>query len=186
MPIAVGLRHIEPASSRVDAQVLPEIRELQCAANRVRLRERGGIVDAVQVKHQPPHRVGRATAVVQQFGAVGVGVLDNVLLERAEQVREQGHRQSKPRDRAGERFEHRCPAWRGRRAARDRVQIAAVVGQVREPLRGRGIALVGEVVGGAGEPIDRRDGRPQARRAQQRSNRKVLVVIDAHGVHCLR
>ncbi|MCZ7561984.1 MAG: hypothetical protein M5U30_19680 [Burkholderiaceae bacterium] len=60
----------------------------------------------------------------------------------------------------------------------------------RQPLRRRGVALVGEVVGVACEPVDRGDRRAQPRRHEQRPDGEVLVVVDRgqhggwHGRDC--
>ena len=69
---AVGERQVEAAARQVDAQVLPEVDELQRGADGVRRAQRRGVVDAVEVQQQAADRVGRAAAVVEQLGAVGV------------------------------------------------------------------------------------------------------------------
>ena len=57
---AVGQRQVEAPARQVHAQVLPEVDQLQRAADGVALRQRVGVVHAVQVQQQAPDRVGRA------------------------------------------------------------------------------------------------------------------------------
>src|SRR5947209_4891254 len=66
----------------------------------------------------------------------------------------------------------------------DRIKITTVVGERRETLAGAGRTFVGDVVRTAGERVDRRDGRSQPTRTQQRRDRKVFVVVDTHGTDC--
>ena len=84
---AVRERHVQAAARGIDAQVLPEVDR---AAARCRSRPIAqapcASVDAVEVQQQPADRVGRATAVVEQLGAVGVARLVHVLHEGVEQV----------------------------------------------------------------------------------------------------
>ena len=66
------------------------------------------------------------------------------------------------------------------RAGGDAVQLRLIGVQPGEPLCGRGIAFVGNVVGAAGETVDRLDRPAQMRRNEEGGNGKVLVVIDGH------
>jgi hypothetical protein len=139
------------------------------------------VVHAVQVQQQPADGVGRAAAVVEQFGAVGVGAavarLLDVLHEGAQQVGQQVFGQGVLRDGVGERAEHVRPARdRAALALRGGCELFAVGAQFGQAFVGRGVAFVGDVVRGAGEVVDRGDGRAQVRRAQPRGDRKVLVV----------
>ncbi len=168
----------------VAAAVLPEVDQLQRRADLVGAGQRVVVAHAVQVQQQPPDRIGRALAVAQQLGAVGVAALVQVLLEGVEQGLEQRQRQVMAAEDRRQRPEHRRPARRGRMAARDAAQILAVGGQIGGALRGRGVALVGQVVGGAREAVDRGDRRAQRRRAQHRGDGKVLVVVDGHAAVC--
>jgi len=56
-----------------------------------------------------------------------------------------------------------------------------VSGTTTEPLGGWKLALVGEIVGAAGEAVDDRDRPAQPRGQQPRGDREVLVMIDGHG-----
>ena len=64
----------------------------------------------------------------------------------------------------------------GGRAGRARAAALPGVEQ-REPLRPAQRAFVGEVVGHAGERVDRRHVRPHRARKQPRRDREVLVVL---------
>ena len=117
----------------------------------------------------------------------------HVLLEGRQQVFERRQRQGKGADLSGQRGEHLRPAAVGLHPARSgRMQVAAIAGQRGQALGGAGIALIGQVVGGAGEVVDGRNGRAQARRAQPGGDRKILVMVDrgawgqAQGACCSR
>jgi hypothetical protein len=87
---AIGQRQIEAPARDVHRQVLPEVDELQRGADGVAFGQGRGCAHAVQVQQQAAHRVGRAPAVVQQRGLVGVGGAGvghaHVLLEGGEQI----------------------------------------------------------------------------------------------------
>jgi len=167
-------------SRGIDAEVLPEVGELQRAADGVGPGQRASVVDAVEMKQQATDRVCRATAVIEQLGAVGVARLGGVLRERVEQVGEERHGQAMSGQLNGQRPEHLGPARRWRPTGRDRHEISAKRGQVGEARVGRRIAFIGDVVGRAGEAVDRNDRRTKLRRTQPGGHRKVFVVIDAH------
>ena len=178
-----------PAAGRARPRGRSTLRSCQklisCSAraDRVGLAQRRGVADAVQVQQQPADRVGRAAAVVEQLGAVGVARVAHVLLEGVEQVVQQRERQRVlAAIAAAQRHRTRC----GQRAATAAEPAASASRSARyapsRPARSRrrGVAFVGDVVGGAREAVDRRDRRAQRRRAQQRGDGKVLVVVDAH------
>ncbi len=177
---AVGVCKVVAPARNVHAQVLPEVDELQGGADGVALRQGLGIRHAIQVQQQPPHGVGRAAAVVEQGGAVGVGGAVagflGVLHEGAEQVVEQRHGQAMLAQHALQRAEHGGPARAGRRPRGHGGQLGAVGGQVAQALGRHGVALVGDVIGRARKGVQRGNGRAQVRRAQQRGHGKVLVV----------
>ena len=136
---------------------------------------------AVEVKQQPPDRIGGAAAIVEQLRAVLVAVLHDVLLERAEQVRRAqriGSECVRKACRSG--TNDMPPARRRLVAGPQRCQLTAIRAQVHEPLGSRLVPFVGEIVRGAGEPVDGGHGRAQPPRTQHRRDWKVLVVIDAH------
>ncbi len=180
VPARIRRRHVDAAARRVDAEVLPEIGELERAADRVRLRQRRGVADAVQMQQQAADRVRRASAVVEQLGTIGVPCLDGVLREGIEEIGEQRCRESVLGKRARERSEHLGPARRRRLPDRDRVQVGAEGGEVGETRFGRRVAFVGDVVGRAREAVDRDDRRTKLRRAEPGGHREVFIVIDAH------
>ena len=180
--LRVGRRHVDAAARCVAADVLPEIRELERAADRVGARERDRVVDAVKVKQQAADRVGRAATVVEQPRAVGVAGLHGVGREGVEQVREKRGRQTVSCDGAGQRSEHLGPAGRRRGSRGDGEQVGAERGEVGDARFRCRIAFVGDVVGRAREAVDRADRRTQLRRAEPGGNRELLVMIDAHRV----
>ncbi len=176
----VGQRHVAATAWDVDAQVLPEVDQLQRRAHGVAAAQERGVVEAMKVQQQAADRVGRAAAVVQQGGAVRVTGMAGVLLEGVQQRGEQGHGQAVARDHRGERIEHAAPAAGAGAAGGGVQQVGAVVRQQRLALGGRRVALVGDVVGRAGEPVDGAHGRAQLGRTQPRGDGEVFVVFDAH------
>lgn len=86
-----------PASPQVLSQVLPKIDQLQRAADRIALHQRGGVPNPIEVQQQAANGVGRAAAVVQQGRHVGrvhplCGV-PHVLFKRVQQRVQGGGRQ---------------------------------------------------------------------------------------------
>src|SRR5665647_3525355 len=88
------LRQIDAVFAPIDFHVLPEVDQLQAAADRIRMREVwfGGGVE--QMQQQPAYRVGRASAVLHEFGKVRIARLDDVLRKRVEQVVKRLQRQA--------------------------------------------------------------------------------------------
>ena len=182
MRLQVSQRHVVAAARAVHAQVLPEVDELQRAADGVGLLQRHAVVDAVQVQQQPAHRVGRAAAVVQQGGAVGVVGVAHVLLKRVEQGLQQGQRQGVTLHLHPERGKLGLPARAGRVGPGGGMQVAPVLRQVGQADLWAGAAFVRQVVGRACKVVDGGHRRPQRRWAQQRGDGKVFIVLHAHGV----
>ena len=189
--LQLGQGQVVALAGQVAAEVLPEVDELQRGANVVALRQQRGLGDAIQVQQQPPHGVGRQAAVVQQLGVVGValaaGGAVHVLLKGAQQVVQQVQRQLVRVYVLCQRAKHPGPAGVGALGVlRGMVQGLAVGGQVGQALRGGGIALVGDVVGRAGKPIDGGNHRAQVWRAQPGRDRKVFFVCNTrfHGGDC--
>jgi hypothetical protein len=179
-PVAlqVGQRHVDAAARQVHAQVLPEVDQLQRAADGVGLAQRRRVADAVQVQQQPPDRVGRAAAVVQQLRAVGVARVAHVLLEGVEQGMQPAlaaaHAREWPSASAGNTAGQRGlgggrPAPLAGRRGRPQVgQRCAGAHRLRRPGR--------RPCGQSGRSPPRPGA---ARRAQQRCDREVLVMLDA-------
>ena len=184
---AVGVGQVMAAAGDVHAQVLPEVDQLQGGADGVAFFQRLRAGHAIQVQQQTAHGVGGAAAIVQQLGAVGValGVAGflHVLDEGAEQVVEQRHRQRVRAQHGLQRAEHSGPLRCGRLACGYPGQFGAVGGKVSEALRGRCVALVGNVVCRAGKGVDGCNGLAQVRRAQQRGHGEVFVVRDGRRHH---
>jgi len=59
-------------------------------------------------------------------------------------------------------------------------ESGAIRGQRGKAFARARVAFVGDVVGGAGEGVDRLDRRTQRRRAEQRGDREVLVMFDRY------
>ena len=164
------LRHVHAASRVVDRGVLPVVRELEPGADRVGERRQRGVLLLEDVEHEPPHGIGRAAAIVDQLLPGGIAALDGVLLERGEEVEQQLFRDLELANGLGERHEDRP------------FGLAAVGGlEQRLPLLELLLAhalvdrLVGEVVRGARERVDRvHVGPPGARHEEPHG--KVLVV----------
>ena len=81
-------RQVDASALPVRRHVLPEVDELQRAADRVAPRAVRRRVRAVEVQQQAPDRIGRAPAVVLQRDVVGVAGDRDVLAERGQQVAE--------------------------------------------------------------------------------------------------
>ena len=175
--LQVLLRQVDATLAPVDGDVLPEVGELQAGADGVRPRHRLLVAAAVQREQQAADRVGRAPAVVAQVSRTIRSAWSSrpVRTPTAGRgiARAAGCVPGSPR---------RGPAsrWHGRSRS---VELLPQPGQRAQPFCRRRVTLVGEVVGGAGEAIDRPDGGAQRRRRQQRCNGKVLVVTDTHANH---
>ena len=178
--LAIGLGQVKAAPGQVFAQVLPKVDQLQRGANGIAALQCLRVGDAVQVQQQAPHGVGRAAAVVQQLGAVGItggaGGFFNVLDEGTEQIIEQRHRQLVAGNGLLQRGEHSAPARAGGVALGAGVQVVAVGAQIGQALGRQGSALIGQIIGGAGKGINCRNWRAQVRGAQPRGNGKILVM----------
>ena len=153
-------RHVEAALRAVPLEVLPEVRELQRGADRVRRGVEPSLAVAGDAQHQPADRIGRSPAVVEQVGPGLVALSRYVLPERAQQIVEaaatsRSHRRIVSRERredvAASESDPRTAARRRRREPRLPVveQRQARVGVAR--------AFVGEVVGHARKRVDRGD-----------------------------
>ena len=70
----------------------------------------------------------------------------------------------------------------GRSPLGDAIEHRLVVVELCETLRRLRTALVGDIVGGAGEMVDRNDGRTQRGRRKPRRDGKVFVMSDRHGI----
>ena len=163
-----ALGHVETAAGSVDAEVLPEIRQLKRRADRVRCRRacrcRRRTGAAASDRSGSPNggssraaRRGRRSAC---FTTSCSKASSRSVEHRDRQVacRSSGPVRAERRPRASVRTAGcRRRSAPGRRGTRPRSASA---------LCGARIAFVGDVVGGAGEAVDRRYGRSQRRRAQ--------------------
>ena len=182
-------RHVEPAGPPVPAEVLPEIRELQRRAQRVRRSVERVVAIAADAQHEPSHRIRRAAAVVEHVGPRSVARRHGILTERAQQIVEQRQRKVERANRVTERERNQLVAIRGP-AIIDVSDVhvsssfSAAARWIRSchrrklflPFGRRRAALVGDVVRDARERIHRRDVRPHRRGQQARRDGKVFVV----------
>jgi hypothetical protein len=176
----VVLRQVDPsrrALGGVDADILPVVDELQRRTDRIRTGEVLRARMAEQVQQQASHGIGRAAAVVHQFGKVLIAVLGDVLHEGIEQVAEQLQRQAISGDHRAQSLEHRMP---GRFVALYGVELGLVAGEQGGALGRQAIPLVGKIVGAAGEGVDRRHRLAQGGRQENRGNGEVFVMFDRH------
>ena len=72
--------------AEIDADILPEIDQLQRRADRVGLRQVLIAGGTVQVQHQPAYRIGRSAAVFHDLGEVCIAGLGDVLGKRIEEI----------------------------------------------------------------------------------------------------
>ena len=133
------------------------------------------------MQQQAADRVSRASAVVEQFGVITVAALfggvAHVLRKRIEQVGQQGYRQLKGAQHLAQRVEYRRPLATVRLVTGNGQQVSAELRQHVQPLRGAGVAFVGQVIGRAGKVVNGGNGRTQVRWAQHGRHRKVFVVL---------
>src|SRR5690606_7373643 len=182
-------RQVQATASPVDRQVLQEVHQLQPGADRVGGRPGRLVPSAEEPQHELPHGIGRAPAVVEQRGAVRIAGHAQVLLEGVEQGDERLPRQAMG-PRGGEHVAD------NRLDTPVRKDVLAQPTKLPQALVDAGVALVGDVVGMAGEAVDRHDRRTQRRRHEAGGNREILVMVDPvddvavagqrHGSHCRR
>jgi hypothetical protein len=174
----VFLRQVDTRLLPVDGDILPVVDELQRGADAVRTPQVLGRSCAEQVQQQAPDRVGRAAAVVDEFGVGGVARLRHVLRKGIEQIAKKLQRQVVLGDDRAQAQEDRMY---GRLPGRDGIEFRLVaVEQAQAFFRGQ-CAFVGEVVGAAREDVNRRHRFAQGGWQQEGCDGKVLVVVDGHG-----
>ena len=87
--LALVLRQINAVLLQIDADILPEIRELQAGADVVGEHVQLLVAHAVQQQDEPPDRIRAAAAIIEHLGEIRVAALDHVLLEGGEQIGEE-------------------------------------------------------------------------------------------------
>ena len=98
-------RHVEPPGAPVAAEVLPEVRQLQRGAQRVRRSIERLVAVAGDAQHEASDRIRRSPAVVEHVGPRGVAIRRGILTERAQQIVEERERQIERSNRVAERRE---------------------------------------------------------------------------------
>ena len=79
-------RYIQSSAPPVDREILPEVRQLKGRAYRVRLLIEPLIIVTGDPKHEPAHRIGGSTAVVEQVDPCRVPRRHDILSKRAEKI----------------------------------------------------------------------------------------------------
>jgi hypothetical protein len=100
-------RQIHPVFLKIDQDILPEIGELQGRARGIRKFLPRFVIVTAQREHQPPHRIRRTPAVIEQLLEIAVARDGLVLLEGADQIHKRTHRKRMPRERVLESHENR-------------------------------------------------------------------------------
>ena len=126
-------RQVVAATHDVEADVLPEVDQLQGRADSIALRLRRCVADAIQMKQQPADRVGAAPAIVKQFPAAciarAVAAADHVLFKSRQQVPQRPLRQHEVADRAAQWNENAGPTAAVGPAGEAGIEIGAEVGE---------------------------------------------------------
>ena len=125
---------------------------------------------AVRRQDEPAHRRRRVAAIVHEFVEVGIAGLGRVHAEGDQKVERVSWRQPGPRQGGPE----RDGGWRGVRASEQRrlEQVEPADLLVRWQRR-----AVGDVVGGAGERVERHHGRAMPGRDQRRRHGEILAFV---------
>jgi hypothetical protein len=123
-------RHVATAPPQIDAEILPEVGELERRADRVGERPALLVVISEQRQDQTPDRVRRVAAIFEQIGESGERLEGRVVAKRAEQRPQRIDRQIALADRLAEGDEHRM----GRHPAQTRVELCLPAIEHRELL----------------------------------------------------
>lgn len=179
------LRQVDAILGPVDGHVLTEIDPLQAGADRIRLGQAIRIGGLEQMQHETAHRIGRARAIVQQFGLVGVAGLVQVLGECRQKVQERLNRQGMLVQGLGQLPENVLITGR-EPDARITLGAQGLDGrapglEVADTLVDRGVSLVGQIIGTPCKCIDMTNRRAQVGGQQDRCNGEIFVVINSHG-----
>ena len=166
-------RRVESPFLPIALEILPEVRELQRGAERVRRAIEPRIVVPGDAEHEPSDRVRRAAAVIEQARPRVVPMRRDILTKRAEQIVEERHRKMTRANGRTERHEHTVVRSAFRHA---RVQPILPIIQQPQPFRVGPPSLVGKVVCCPGKRVERGDVRPHARRHQPGGDREIFVV----------
>ena len=156
--------------AEVLAAVLEVVDHLQRGAQRVVGGPGRGAVLAVDVEHVAPDRHRRDAAVVDQHVPIGIAVDRDVARESIEEV----VRVDRIEAVRGHDFAQRQRLGRAERVA---VEPLAHPAKQAEFLLGRGGGVIGDVVGGAGEAVERHDRGAVRGLEQEARDREVLVAV---------
>ena len=152
---------------------------MQRGANRIARGEIGGRLcdglHAVNRQYEAANGTRRATTIVLQIGKRRVALDGDILRKRAQQIAKWGQRQ-----RVGADGEREIGELRRRVAMFDGVERRSTGLEGGKARRHVAIALVRNIVGRAGESVDRHDGAAIARRDHFGSDGKIFVMTDGH------
>lgn len=154
------LRQIDPPLAPVDRHVLQKIDELKRGTNVIGKLNALAAVGVEKPQDQPPHRVGRPAAVVEELLAIAVAVNANVLCEGIEQCAQLVHRK---RVLFNQRVKMQNDGWSLRRGLAKR---AIKLSERIEPFTVCERSFIGQIVGESGESIERDDRRTKRCRHQ--------------------
>ena len=117
-----------------------------------------GVGTPHEMQQQPPDRIGRAPAIVEQFSEVGIARLDHILREGVEQVAQQLDRQA-PFGNDGS--QHVKARHLRAFAPFNTVKLVTIGIEALQAFRSRRFAFVGDVVGRARKAINGLNGTTQ-------------------------
>jgi hypothetical protein len=162
------------------AEVLPEIRELQGRAQRIRRSIERVVLVSGDAEHEAPDRVRGSAAVVEDVGPRVVSGRHGILTERAEQIVTQRDRQIERPDRMGQRDNNHIlmSLWRGVHpfAGDRRMQPSLPRVEARPALRGGRRSLVGDIVRHARKRVHGRNVGTHRARQQPGRDGKILAM----------
>src|SRR5688500_14563248 len=92
LSVSIFEGHIEPALLPVALEVLPEVRQLQRGAQRIRRRIQPRVVVPRDPQDEPAHRIGRTAAIVEEGRPRVIAMRRDILTKRAEQIVEKRQR----------------------------------------------------------------------------------------------
>src|SRR5439155_4583235 len=98
-------RKKEAAAREILSEVLPEIRQLERGADRIRSSDRLRILHVVEREHETPHRIGGAAAIGEQIVPGRKRRVARIHTEGVQEVEEGLDRESMPLDRVRQRGE---------------------------------------------------------------------------------
>ena len=156
------------------AAILQMIVDLQAGAERVRRRPGRGAL-AVDVEHEASDRHRRIAAIMDHFVPVLVAKLGHVHPERDQDIERMARRHRTLRQRAPQIDGLGLAVALAQQFGFEQIEIGELVAARAS------VGMIGDVVGGPDEIVERQDQRPVARMNDPRRDRKVLVAVSLAG-----